>query len=292
MILTGTTSADASANLVANDQALVAAQKNLSEREAAVQTATTQRDKANNKLSTARTTEEAADAALRAARVVTPVDVGIVTTAKSQLNRAQEGRQKAEEYLELAEADVKTKKDQLDNAKQVVETIKAAMDAALTDAASNTSGSGQFGLVQPRKQLSDNATKEIATAVQNMVSKVLDKSYTVQSCMALLTRKDVPQEVGDRLKTVEDLCIQLVQRGIETEIMAISSNYGPTDETQCIRNEMKRVGHLRGQIETWLKKTKNIKVSVGYFLDSRDYVVMRTEAIDHFMLKCGEGAID
>ena len=187
VVLGSTTSASASANLVANEHALVTAQKALSEREAAVEAATSQRDKASMALSTARTTVEAADTALNAARAETLTNASKIAASKSQLVRAQDGSQRAEEHLKLAESDLKTKIDKIDqrdNAKKVVDTIKAAMDAALTDASVSTTSSGQFSFVQPRKQLSDNATKEIVTAVQNMVAKVLDKSYTVQACMA------------------------------------------------------------------------------------------------------------
>ena len=288
VILGSTTSASASANLVANEHALVTAQKALSEREAAVEAATSQRDKASMALSTARTTVEAANTALNAARAETPTNASKIAAAESQLVRAQEGSQRAEEHLKLAESDLKTKIDQRDNAKQVVDTIKAAMDAALTDASVSTASSGQFSLVQPRKQLSDNATKEIATAVQNMVSRVLDKSYTVQSCMALLTRKSSPTEGADRLKSVEDLCVKLVQVGIEAEITAIS-NYAPTNESQCIRNAMENNEELRGRIATWLKNMQKLRISVGYFLDSSDYVVMRKQVVDHFEIMCGDG---
>ena len=286
VILTGTTSPNASASLVANDQALVAAQDNVTKRGAAVEEATTKRDEANTALSAARTNEEAENVAFKAAKAEVPPDAAKVTAAESKLTRAQEGRREAEEDLQRAKADLETKKDNLDNAKQVVETIKAAMDAALTNVAANTSGSGQFSVVQPRKQLSDNATKEIATAVQSMVSKVLDKSYTVESCMALLTSRNLTSTQGDRLVPVVDLCIQLVEKGIETEILRISSDYVPTAETACIRKNMIVDNMLRGGIATWLRYTKKQRASVGFFLDSHTFADMRKEAITHFNLEC------
>ena len=115
--LTGTTSADASANLVANEQALVNAQEKVTKREAAEEEATTKREEANTALGTANTNKEAADATLRAAKAKNPQDAGEITTADSKHKRAQESRQKAEEELKRAEADLKTKKDQLENAK-------------------------------------------------------------------------------------------------------------------------------------------------------------------------------
>ncbi len=175
VLLTGTTSANASANLVANEQALTTARNNLSEREAAEKAAKTKRDKAHKELSTARTTEEAADAALKAVKDESSVDANKVTAAESQLKRAQEDRQKSEKHLELAEAELKTKKLQLDIAKQVVETIKAAMDVALMDTATNISGSGQFSIVQPRKQLSDSATKRSRTPFRTWSRKYLTR---------------------------------------------------------------------------------------------------------------------
>jgi hypothetical protein len=106
--------------------------------------------------------------------------------------------------------------------------------------------------------------------------------------MALLTRKSSPTEGTDRLKSVEDLCVKLVQVGIEAEITAIS-NYAPTNESQCIRSAMENNEELRGQIATWLKNTQKLRISVGYFLDSSDYVVMRKQVVDHFEIMCGDG---
>lgn len=291
VILTGTTSANVSANLVANDQALVAAQDNMSKREAAVEAETKKHDEVNMALSTARTTEEAAASALKVAKAEVPTDADKIIAAESEFKRAQEGRRKAEEDLKRVEVDLNTKKDQLENAKHVVETIKGAMDAALTNATTNTSGSGQFSVVQPRKQLSDNATMAITTAVRRMVAKVLDKSYTVESCMALLTSQTLRLSKNNKkklagLKTVEDLCIKLVQRGIEAKIRAISSNYEPTNESECIRMKMKNDNELRTKINIWLKDTMKVDVSVGYFLDSRDFVDMRKKAMKEFKLEC------
>ena len=286
VVLTSSSSANASANLVANNEALTTARKSLDEREAAIDEATTTRDAANEALGTARTTEEAAVVSLSAATGATPTNAEMIAAAQAALARAQEDRQQAEEDLRRAEATLATQNDLLENAQQVVASLEATMDAALSNATANAAGAGQFSVVQPRRQLSDDATREIASAVQSMVSKVLDKSYTVPSCMALLTSR---KSSGDNIKTVRDLCLELVQRGLETEIMAISSNYEPTEESLCIRNSMDSDATLRGRLQTWLRDTKNLRISVGYFLDSRDFGAVRQEAVEFFELQCEVG---
>ena len=287
IILTGNTDVNASANLVANDEALASAKDTLTKREAAVKKATTIRDEASEALGKARDKEEAARTALKNATAGNSASE--TNKAKKGLSLAQKDTQEAEKKLEQAEADLNTSKEQLESAKRVVETIQMAMDTAVTSVVSKTSGAGQFSVIQPRKQLSDNATEAIADAVQSMVSEVFDKNYTIEACMALLTSKG---DDVDRFSSVKESCIELINEGIQSEIktLRISSEYGPTAESTCIRNNLRNDESLQNKIEVWLEGL-NIHFSVGYFLDSNNPVLvdLRKGAINHFKLKCEGG---
>lgn len=286
VVITGTTGANATANLVANDQALATAHQIAEEREQAVQTAAQNLTDTNNVLGIAKTHVEAAQRKLDAA--IAPDDDANkeqrVGDAQSELNRATEALEKARENHNSAAADLQTKQNQLENAKQVVATIEAAQGAALTNTAATTTGAGQFSVVQPRENLSTEATREIASAVHGMVTKVLDKSYAPDSCMALLTSSI--HESGERLvlrrqlEPVIELCVELVAKGIEKALRLESTfdDSGTDPNVKLLTDALSENDGLAARIVDWLKKN-GIEAALNNLIQDKEYVDERKRVI-------------
>lgn len=294
VIVTGTAGANTSASLVANDQALAAAQENAKEREGAVEKAGQQLKVAKEALDAAKTNEEIAQRKLDAANALAddePTKEQQVGDAQSTLNRAKEALQEAEENHKRAEADLQTKQDQLKNAREVIETIEAAQDAALTRTAATTTGAGQFSVVQPRKNLSPKATREIGWAVHGMVTKVLDKSYAVDSCMALLTSssEDVKHRITlqKQLQPVIELCVKLVAKGIEKAIRVESTfDDSGTDPTiELLKNAVRKDPDLPSRIVEWMREN-HINAGLYNLILDKEYADARKRVIED--LKIGQ----
>ena len=95
-----------------------------------------------------------------------------------------------------------------------------------TRTAATSAGPAQFSVAQPRKNLSPEATREIASAVLGLVSKVPHKRYAPDSCMAFLTSSvdaDRRLELREELGRVIDLCVRLVAKGIERALRVEST---------------------------------------------------------------------
>ena len=287
VILTGSANASASASLISSQQLLDAAQKNEEAKQKAVDEATRERDNAKTALDTAKTAEAQKKTAYDNLHAGDADDSNPETSAaKTEWLNAQDDTKAAEGTLTQAEDKLKSREEQLADAKQVRETVQSAKDAALTDAAAGTGGSGQFSPVVQRKQLSDAASKEIASAVQTMVTAVLEKSYAVESCMALLTSRNVVASRDKPLTKVEELCIRLVERGIEAEISKLTLSYAPDDATACLRKHMESDATFRRRLKDWIEKEKQLRVSVGGFVDNGEYASLRADAVRHFGLSC------
>ena len=292
VVVTGTTGAHASANLVANDQALAAAMETVKKREGAVEEAEQELKNSNEALGAAKTNAESAQSKLEAANALPDDNADKekqVGDAQSEFNRATEALKEAEENHKRAEADLQTRQDQLENVKQVVETIEAAQDAALTNAAATTTGSGQFNVVQPRKELSPEATREIASAVHGLVTKVLDKSYAADSCMALLTSSsdDAARRVvlRNELEPVIKLCIDLVAKGVEKAI-TIESTFDDSGTDPTIELLGKAVDENEGlpdRIVDWMKEN-SINAALNNLVLDKEYAEERKQVLKDLVI--------
>ena len=294
VILTGTAGANTLASLVANDQVLAAAKDNANKREKEVEQAEQQLNDANEAFGAAKMREEKAQRDFYAANSLAEDDSAKekqVEDAESEVNRAKEAREKAEENHRRAEQYFQTRQDHLESTKKVVETIEAAQDAALISTAASATGGGQSGAVQPRKNLSPQATREIATAVHGLVSKVLDKSYAVDSCMALLTASsgDVKRRITlrDDLKPVIDLCVQLVATGIERAIRVESTfdDSGTDPNIELLKKAVANDNDLRKRIEQWMTEN-SIKAALNNLIQDKEYADARKSVIED--LKIGQ----
>ena len=189
VILTPSANAGASANLVSNHQLLDQMEKDVKEKEKAVE----------EKKKVAEGNKAAAhDAQLK-----------LDNATDSEKKQAEKTFSEAEKQVKTSEEDLKAAKERLKETEKVRDTIKASRDAALTNATVETAGTGQFSPVVQRNQLSGRATEAIATAVQIMVEKVLNKAYTPDVCLSYLinSKKEIEkieEGVSKAAKKIEE----------------------------------------------------------------------------------------
>lgn len=212
VILTSTANAGASASLLSDQKLLDAAKEHEKEKEKELEDARLELSTLEAQIKTK--TEEQATARKNVDEAPTK-DPPLTSEQIEELNTILATKTQELQALQakkpLAEQKVSLKQEQLADATEVREAIENSRDAALTSAQAGTSSSGQFSVVMPRKQLSDDATKEIASAVRKIVAAIVYKDYTVESCVALVTNPP-PGLTGEYLKsyiTVRDKCLEL-----------------------------------------------------------------------------------
>ena len=287
VIVTGSADANTSATLVANEQALAAAHEIVKEREQAHDEANQQEKDAGKALEVAKTNQKNAKSQLDAAQDLPdndPAKEQRVAEAMAESERAREAFQDSEEKQSRAKADLQFSQDQLMNAEKVVRAIEATQDAALTRTAVNATGEGQFAVVQPRANLSAEATREISTAVHGLVTKVLDKSYSADSCMALLTSSNADSEkrivLRDDLKPVIELCVELVSKGIE-KALRIESTFddtGSDPNIKLLQEAIEQESELANRIVEWMKE-KEVNAALNNLIQDKEYAEARKRVI-------------
>lgn len=57
----------------------------------------------------------------------------------------------------------------------------------MTSASANAAGAGQFSNTALRNGLTEKTAERIAKSVENMIVEVLNKDYTIDSCMSFVT---------------------------------------------------------------------------------------------------------
>jgi len=288
VILTGTAGANASASLLANDQALAAAQDNVTKRKAAVADATAKQAKAQTAFDEATAEEASAKRQLDAAKAKSPPVQSEIESAQTAYDNVKAKTAIAKQTLDEANSELKNKKEQLANAEKVLETIQAGQDAAITNAAATTSGGGSFGVINPRRELSSDATKEIASAVHGIVSKALDKSYAADSCMALITSANISEEnsKNEHFKKVFELCAKLVSQGI-AKALRIETTFdagGSDPNIIYLREEIAKNESLLNTISRWLRDN-NINAAPNNIVSDKEYVEERKRLIEFLKTK-------
>lgn len=285
VILTGTSGAGASASLLSNNQLLDAAQKDEAAKQKELQEATKERDAAKTAVDTQNAKVAQAQAAFnQATQPNSTVPQDERARLKADLETRKADLEKAEARHSAAEADVKTKEALLAESKRVRETIENARNAALTNAVATTTTSGQFSIPVQRKELSKEATKAIAKSVEAMVKEVLEKDYTDESCMALMTNtpNDLKtEEQKESWKSARTLCVELMiiqAEAKKAKTVATVTKFAPDTSTERIRAALANNPALRDKLRDWLRRN-GLEVGTTSFIYGGAYSEQRKRAI-------------
>lgn len=285
--LTGTTSAGASASLLANQELLDSAREAESEKESRLKEAEAARDTAR----TTRNQKETEEVNARRERDRLHASDSTASDrersdAQTRWEHSQQDLARAQREVEAAENLVQTRQMLLEEARRVRETIENAKDSALTNAVAGTTGSAQFSTPVARRELSKEATEAIAVAVQTMVLGVLRKEYTQDSCMAVLTYiprdfKDWNEEQRAYLREIREICRDVALRSVGQTIT--STEFGADNSTDRIDAWIKSNEANRGRLAEWLQG-KGFEFSVTTLLFGAENAVVRRLAITEFSI--------
>ena len=193
--LAGSGSASAAATLMANTEALKQAR-------AAEGKAKSERDAAEilkNEAETAYDAAKTETANRRAASDAMPADV---EKAKLLTEQLEVEKNKRVEF-DTANADFKLKDDAHTLQKQTADQIAALRDASSNMTSAGVGGTSHAGqAVVYRSQLTDVAAEKIAGATKDLVTKLLDKTYFADACMAILMQPSETNAVARQLQGI------------------------------------------------------------------------------------------
>jgi hypothetical protein len=281
IILTGTASASASANLTASQQLLDVAREDEAAKEKKVAEAEAARDSQK-----AVVDAKAADVA--AARAAVDEATNGEPTAQARLRSALESAQNdhTTEATKLAtlQKELELQQTLLRESKEVRETIEKGRHAALTQSVAQTSSAGQFSTPVQRVELNQEATEAIARAVNEMVTTVLDKPYIMETCTTILTK--LPSNMSESelqfLKEARKLCGEILLKRIGEEGLRIAQ-FGPDDTSHRIQSALTADPALRDRLEAWLERNAG-GMSPTFLIYGEQNAELRRRVIEEFGL--------
>ena len=223
-ILTPDANASASANLISNQQLLDQAEQNVQAKQEAVTTAEKTLTERKTARETARSTRDQENESAKQGEPKSEE----TATKKAAVEQANKELQTAEDMASKAENNLKRAQQSLTEAKEVRDAIRASREAALTNLTAETSSSGQFSTPVQRNLLSTEATKEIATAVKEMVFKVLESDDMDQICLSYLVGLQLENIKRERSAAhippeadVIALCLSKVSSGAQEAVQSL-----------------------------------------------------------------------
>lgn len=245
--LTSSGTANASAQLLTNQQALqqardaqTAAQTALQKAQTDFTTAGQQATTASNALSQAQTNRSALNNA------TPPATPDQISAADAAVQNAQNAASSANADLASARQQRDSAQISYDEAVQVTDLIQNARDAAVTSSSASTAGNAQMSVALPRNQLDAASTVAIASAVNDMVKSVLDKDYSVDTCLTYLT--GTPESAGaaraaiPTFRSIKEACLYLIAVRATTQAKG-----SPLNDTELQRISNSVHADLRGQ---------------------------------------------
>lgn len=217
--LTGTTDASAAASLVAISEQLELALKQVERANERLEAGVADVNETKTALSAAEgeiLLKEAAKGKLDSA-----TQAAEIANIDREIAALNQDKQRLESQLTSRQQIVDLRKAALASAESTRNAIQAKQDTAFASSTSGTAGGSSFGGQTVSSPLSKEATIEVASAVKDMVTAVLNKSYMEDSCLSVLTIEIQRDKDGaDPLKPVRDECLKFVQATVEQKAAA------------------------------------------------------------------------
>jgi hypothetical protein len=210
--LTGSSGSSAYATALNNSKLFAEASANEARALKRLEDAKAEQAVANEKLIQAEAAVSRAQQQLNSLESATPVDEEKVLAAKGELAFQVSMRDKTAVSLKSADARVELFQDVYDKAQSVTAEIAKTPDSSSASSTANTGSESQFGTPTSRVILSKEATVAVSSAVRDMVTRVLDKDYVLDSCMSVITSNrlsKVPEIRAQELET-RSFCERLV----------------------------------------------------------------------------------
>lgn len=287
VVLGGSTNATASASLLSNQDLLDAARQDETEKQNQLLEARGQLESARAELEKRERAERTARDTLDESRTNnagTEAEKEAERTAQEAWESSAEALAAAEVNVSVAENDVAMRETLLAQSRRNREAIEAARDSAFASALAGTGTSGQFSRPDAERQLSLDATTAIAQAVESMVTTVINKPYTGEACMSLITW--MPDDLDNwsekriaYLSGLREICRDVLLADFGTRVTVAFQADEATD-----------------RIVTWLEADENNRELLGEWLEpqgidrvsdllySAEHEQKRQEAIRRFRI--------
>ena len=257
VILTSEARANTSATLMANQELLEAAETEVNQKQDNLLKAQEDKVKIEN------TVLEKQGAVVDAQKALNGEKGGkeALDVRSKELETAKRKYKEEHSKLDDAKRTVKFRKTLLEEAEKNRDAIRDVREAALTQV--TATGTGQFSRFPIQRNEHDaEMTVGIATAVKEMVEKVLDKDYTLESCTALITDMELSNSKNnisinininnnkDNNTNSEDYervlkaCTELVTASVEskTRSLQVSSFNEPDEAGEKIIDQLRTSG--------------------------------------------------
>ena len=222
VILTSDARANASAILMANQELLEAAETDVKEKKENLRESQQELKEIEAAVKEKQSVVKKAQDAL-----IDSGDDGDVLNIRSEtLEAATQDRNNEQTKFDAAKRTVQFNEGLLEEAEKNRDAIRNIREAGLTQVTATAVGVGQFGNTPTqRNQLDAESTKEIARAIKEMVKHAIDKDYTVESCMALIT--DISSNSSNESNESNNIiheCTKLVSANLRKETMDIETS--------------------------------------------------------------------
>ncbi len=270
VVLTGNSSAEASANLLANQNLLDQAKALETKRAGELEDANSALKAEEGELKSQGDNVEVEQKAYEAAYKADPNNQATLD-AKESWDAAVERRDAQFLRRNKARENVDRLKAGLDDAKDVRSKVEANRNAALTGAGANAGGDGRFSIVTPAKALDKEATQAISSAVTEMVKTVLNKRYSLDSCMSYLIEVSPKKIDGEAGEDLVKLCKELFAVSVKEEINKGYSDRSAEELARKLKNGMV----TPAQVQSWLKSKGMGGVAVPNLLHNQEYESVR-----------------
>lgn len=279
--LSSNTSSDATAVMTATAELLEAAMKQQERAQARLEQAMERKVDADAKKTQAEGDKSSAQAYLDEH----PTEF----SATARLNKAEANLQSATRLATLAEDIHALRQKTLDAADERVEALQSARDSAATTAAASTSTDATLAGGGERSRLNDQSTQAIASAVSDMVNNVVNKSYVLDFCMAMVSAESIgternDQKVGKIDPEVRKMCLNVVGRSMDSEVLRITA-FGPTTETSCIKSWLSADVSNLAKLDEWRKENANGVDHVDLVF-GKSTASLRSDAVRDLSIPC------
>jgi len=270
--LSGIASADATAVITATSQLLEAALKQQERAQAWLERAMERKAAAEDRQWQAQEEHAAAQADTRPG-------------AAARLKKAGRDLEAANHQVGLAEEIRALREKTLASATENVESLQSAQDSAFTSAAAAFSSSAALSGGGERSRLSDQSSQTVAAAVSSMVNNVLNKSYVLDYCMAMISSND-NEDVINIEKADHELCRKIVDESMGVEELRVTGTFGSDiNIINCIKAWLNLDETNKATLDQWRKENAG-DLDHGFFMFGENAASLRSAAIKDLSIPC------
>jgi len=270
--LSGIASADATAVITATSQLLEAALKQQERAQAWLERAMERKAAAEDRQWQAQEEHAAAQA-----------DTG--PGAEARLKKAGRDLEAVNRQVALGEEIRALREKTLASATENVESLQSAQDSAFTSAAAAFSSSAALSGGGERSRLSDQSSQAIAAAVSSMVNNVLNKSYVLDYCMAMISSNDNEDAINIE-KADRELCREIVHESMGVEELRVTGTFGIDNTTNCIKAWLNLDEANKATLDRWRKKNADGLDHVSFMFGKGKAENLRSAAIKDLSIPC------